>query len=152
MPIKKTTQTKKTLKKPVKKVIKVESKKPTKKEYGNGFGITGLVLGILSLVCITLLPPIGIILGIFGIVFSAVQQKRTPTGVGTAGLITSIIGLILSIVMTILLIFAFFAIKEFFIPRIGNLKEIFSGLPLNNTKNLSELKDLLSHLPMNLTQ
>jgi len=131
---------------------KKESKnKEPEKVYGNSFGITSLVLGILSLVFMRIIPPLGILLGFFGIIFGAVQQKRTPTGIATAGLITSIIGLIISIITTVLMVVAFFIVKDLVINSLADLKEVFGGLPINELKDLQELKDLLSQMPTNIS-
>lgn len=62
--------------------------------------IVGLVLGILSIM-IGCCYGVGALFGIPGIILSVIGNKKKKTGVGTAGLITSIIGLVLSIIMII---------------------------------------------------
>ena len=74
----------------------------------NGFGIASLVLGIISIACFFLvfylevIIVLGLVSGILGIVFSVKQKKIFPNGIATAGLGTSIIGLILSALWSIL--------------------------------------------------
>ena len=70
------------------------------KNPGTGFSVTALVLGILSLILawFYLVNISAIVFGIVGIVMAAIGRKKSiaagaPTGLGTAGLVTSIIGL-----------------------------------------------------------
>ncbi|MCT2346326.1 DUF4190 domain-containing protein [Bacillales bacterium AN1005] len=78
----------------------------------NNSSVISLTFGILSL----LIPFIGLIFGIIGIVFSrkAVKQinkmKESSAGLATAGLVCSIIGLILQLFM-ILGYVAFFSVN-----------------------------------------
>ena len=65
---------------------------------GSGKAVTSLVLGIISVLG-TCIPLIGLICGIPGIVFGALGRKSPSKGMATAGLVISIIGLILSILM-----------------------------------------------------
>lgn len=69
-----------------------------KKEDGvnrdNSFGVAGVVLGILSIVSLSVL---GIILGIAGLVFSLKQNKHGKNKWSKAGIILNIIGIILGI-------------------------------------------------------
>ena len=64
----------------------------------NGFAIASLVLGIVSIVFCFIpgLILVGLITGIIGVVFGVLAKKKNPTGMATAGLVCSIIGLILS--------------------------------------------------------
>lgn len=65
-------------------------------------GIAGLVFGILSLI-LCWVPFVGPILGIIGIVLSAVgMAKNSYKGCGIGGLVTAIIGLIIGIIVTII--------------------------------------------------
>jgi len=84
---------------------KVGKVKKTKEK--NGFGITGLTLGILSILSILLSPLIGVILGILGIIFSVKQRKIYSNGISTTGLITSIIGVAISIFLLIIFLIFF---------------------------------------------
>lgn len=74
---------------------------PEASNAGKPFHITSLVLGILSLI-LSLFPLgmasiIPLIMGVVGIVMYVVGKKRgTRSGAGTAGLVTSILGVILA--------------------------------------------------------
>ncbi|MBR1431554.1 MAG: DUF4190 domain-containing protein [Ruminococcus sp.] len=61
----------------------------------NGMAIASLVLGILSLVlcCFSL---IAIILGVIGLVLGLKAKKDNPSGLATAGVVLSIIGVALA--------------------------------------------------------
>jgi lysylphosphatidylglycerol synthetase-like protein (DUF2156 family) len=65
--------------------------------------IASLVLGIVSIVCafFTKWAWIGIIVGVVGIVLAAMARKKEgePKGVATGGLVTSIVGAALSLVL-----------------------------------------------------
>ena len=65
------------------------------KHIGEGLGISGFTLGILSIVFAGLY---GVILSIVGLIFCMIQQKKHKTKLGKIGLIINIIGLIVSIV------------------------------------------------------
>jgi len=68
----------------------------TNPNAGKGLAVAALVMGILALINIWLMVP-GIIFGILGIIFAAVARKQGNTGgMAIAGLIMSIIGLVLS--------------------------------------------------------
>jgi heme/copper-type cytochrome/quinol oxidase subunit 2 len=64
-----------------------------------------LVLGILSLLFMIFFPPIGVVLGILGLVFGIIGVRRARRGEATnrgqamAGWITGAIGLVISIVI-----------------------------------------------------
>jgi len=64
-------------------------------------GVAGLILGILSLIGGSI-PGVNIfpcwLLGIVGIILSAIARKKGEGGVATAGLVLSIIGTILSLI------------------------------------------------------
>lgn len=61
-----------------------------------GMSIAGLVMGIVSIVLMCCCGG-GIIFGIAGLIMSIVGNKQTKTGVGTAGLVCSIVGIVLNI-------------------------------------------------------
>lgn len=69
-----------------------------KKEIGEGLGISGMTIGILSIVSAGFG---GILLSIIGFILSIKQQRNNPTKIGKAGVILNIIGFILSIVFII---------------------------------------------------
>lgn len=77
-----------------------------KKEIGEGLGISGMTLGILSIISAGLT---GIILSVIGFILSYVQQRNNPTKIGKWGMILGIIGFILSIVF--ILVFYLFLNK-----------------------------------------
>ncbi|MBQ3792611.1 MAG: hypothetical protein II797_05880 [Clostridia bacterium] len=76
-----------------------------KRSDGAGFSIAGLVLGILATIVawFYMYNIIAIVMGILGIIFAAVGRKKAKeagasTGLGTAGLVLSIIGTVLAVV------------------------------------------------------
>ena len=78
---------------------------PTPVSTGKGLCIAGLVLGIVSLVFVWLWY-IALATSIVGLVLSAVGRKKAklagaPTGLGTAGLVLSIIGLSVAVIVLI---------------------------------------------------
>lgn len=77
-------------------------KKSVSKKFNcESFGIIGLTLGILSIIFI---GNNGVLLGIVGLVFSRIQQKKNPTQIGKAGVIVNIIGIILGIIFLVVFI------------------------------------------------
>lgn len=73
------------------------------KQDNNGLAIVGLVMGIISILFSCCYGG-GIVFGIVGWICSAIANKQNKTGIGKAGLITSIIGTILSILMLIVIV------------------------------------------------
>ena len=69
----------------------------------DGFAIASLILGIVGMItCCTFLPSL---LGlIFGIVSKAKNDGTRPSGVSTAGIVLSVIGLIAGVFCYILMI------------------------------------------------
>lgn len=67
----------------------------------NGLQITGLVLGIISIV-ICCCSFGGIVIAIAGLVCSIIGNQQNKHGVGTAGLVCSIIGIVLGVLMILL--------------------------------------------------
>ena len=67
--------------------------------------VASLVLGIISIVCSFIggVNWVGAILGIVGIVLGVLGKKKTPekAGMATAGLVMSIIGVVLSLIFII---------------------------------------------------
>ncbi len=68
----------------------------------NSFGVAAMILGILSLL-LFLMPYIGLPLAVLAIIFHSLQKKRTPNGMGTAGLILGIIGTVINGMMLLVL-------------------------------------------------
>ena len=62
-----------------------------KKESGEGLGISGFTLGIMSIIMAGWL---GLILSIVGFSFCMVQQKKHKTKLGKAGMVIGVIGFI----------------------------------------------------------
>lgn len=65
-------------------------------------GIAALVLGIISVVIAVAVPYlgwIGIIVGIIGIILAAIAKKNGEGGIATAGLVLSIIGAALALIL-----------------------------------------------------
>ena len=91
-------------------------------QTGNGFGISGFVLGILSVLIGWIVPVIGLVTSILGIVFSVKQNKDSPNGLATAGLITSILGLVLTILFWILYTLAFLSEDSLLSPIFNFIK------------------------------
>lgn len=75
---------------------------------GNGFAVTGLVLGILSLV-LFFIPFLGILLGLLGLIFGGVGIGRANRvgkgkGMAVAGLVMGILGLLLGLSWILLIV------------------------------------------------
>ena len=68
---------------------------------GKGLGISGMVLGIITIVFCWLIY-ISFFTGVIGIVLSAVSNKQRSNGFAKAGLATSIVGLVLSFLLIII--------------------------------------------------
>ncbi|MEK6875614.1 MAG: hypothetical protein AABX30_02930 [Nanoarchaeota archaeon] len=72
-----------------------------KKEIGEGLGISGMTLGVLSIVFTGLY---GVLISIIGFIFCKIQQKKNKTKIGKVGLYLNAIGFILGIIFIILVI------------------------------------------------
>ncbi len=57
--------------------------------------LVSLILGIVSVVFIFILPIVGLITGIIGVILGSKANKLEKTGMGTAGFVLSLIGLII---------------------------------------------------------
>ena len=77
------------------------AKKIGERSNKESFGIIGLTLGITSII---FMGNNGILLGIAGLIFSMIQQKKNPTKIGKAGIIVNIVGIILAIVFLVVFI------------------------------------------------
>jgi hypothetical protein len=67
------------------------------------YGIASMVLGILSLV-FSVIFPLAILLGILAIVFGIKQKRIKGNGFATTGLITGVVGILLSIFVVVAII------------------------------------------------
>lgn len=83
-------------------------------KQSNSKAIVSLIMGVLSL----LIPFIGIVLGILGLIFAAKSKQEmkltgeTGNGLVTAGKVCSIIGIILNVmVILIFLVFSYFVVS-----------------------------------------
>ncbi len=75
-------------------MAKKESVKAETKNIGEGLGISGFTLSILSIIFAGLS---GIVISIIGIILCGTQQRIKSTKLGKVGLIINIISLILSV-------------------------------------------------------
>ena len=85
------------------------------KQQSNGMAVAALVLGIVAIVFAFIFPYVGDAAGIVGIVLAVKARPHAvpgKTGMVTAGLVCSIVGLALSAVMTACVICAYCAVKE----------------------------------------
>lgn len=71
----------------------------------NALAIVGMVMGIISIV-FSCCYGSGILFGIAGLICSIIANKQNKTGAGTAGLVTSIIGIVISVLVLIVVIIA----------------------------------------------
>ncbi|MBW3014882.1 hypothetical protein KY330_00510 [Candidatus Woesearchaeota archaeon] len=83
-------------------ISKTTASKPIIKPASEAYGIVGFVMGMMSFVSLDYYEIPGIILGIIGIVFSFMQRKSGQTSLGKAGLIVSIVGTAVGILMLVL--------------------------------------------------
>ncbi|MFH1290348.1 MAG: hypothetical protein ABIH92_02975 [Nanoarchaeota archaeon] len=74
------------------------------KSGDNSFGVASVILGLLSLLLSLALPSQGVLLGIIGLIFANRQKKLGKTRWSHAGKILSIIGIIISLVLLVLLV------------------------------------------------
>lgn len=68
----------------------------------NGMGVAGFVLALCGLI-FSWVPVLGWILWILGLIFSIVGMTRQPKGLAIAGLVISLLGLILLIVLAVVI-------------------------------------------------
>ncbi|HET9600718.1 MAG TPA: DUF4190 domain-containing protein [Acidimicrobiales bacterium] len=69
----------------------------------SGLSIASMVLGICSIVLWWFFG-LGIVLGILAVVFGVKERRRAPNGLATAGLVTGIIGLSLSVLFVVFVV------------------------------------------------
>lgn len=99
----------------------VQNQMPPVQNYGqqepqktNVLAIVGMVLGILAILvnCCIAYAFVGIILGIAGLVCSILSRKQGKSGMATAGIICSIIGILIAVALTILMAIGFAALQN----------------------------------------
>lgn len=73
---------------------------PVMPKATSGSAITSLVLGIIGVI-INFIPYIGATVNVIGLVFGVRANKISKSGIGTAGFILSLIGLVLSVLFFI---------------------------------------------------
>lgn len=85
----------------------------------NGMAVAALVMGILALITAVLFFPIAFVFGVLGIIFGVLGRKaatRNPAagrgGMAMAGIITSILGLLLAIAISLLVGLFIFGITQ----------------------------------------
>lgn len=108
---------------------------PAQRPQGNGFGITALILGIMTMVgfAIPFVNYLTVATGIAGVVFGIVGLviKFRPRKAAIAGLILSGLGLILSIILAVVYTAAFAgaakALREDTVPSAGVPTSVASG-------------------------
>lgn len=76
----------------------IDPKNKNQPEQGSGMAIASMVLGILSIITF-LIFFISIPLGILAIVFGVIANKKQKNGMATAGLVTGIVGIALSLII-----------------------------------------------------
>lgn len=71
---------------------------PPEPQKTDTLAIVSLILGIASIVLGCCVPYLGIALGVGGIICSVMSKKKQKTGMATAGLVCSIIGIVLTLI------------------------------------------------------
>ena len=80
-------------------LIMTEKEKKEKESLGDGLGVSGFTLGVLSIV---FAGWIGLVIAIVGAAFCLVQQKNKKIRIAKLGLILSVIGFIVSLLFIFL--------------------------------------------------
>ena len=110
-----------------------------RQDTGSGFAIAGLVLGIMSIILFWTMP-IAMIMAVIGIILSVIAlSKNQSRGLSIAGIITSIIGGILSI-LTVVLILITLAELDIYDPDDFD-DNIFSPYPYAENEQENPFKD-----------
>ena len=68
----------------------------------DGLAIASLVLGIASIIMTCCITYVAIVLGIVGIVLAVQSNKKQKSGLATAGLVCSIIGIAIAVICIII--------------------------------------------------
>lgn len=107
----------------------VEDMQYRKKSEANGLQIAALVMSILSIVTCCCYGIFGMLFAILGIIFAAFGNKKSTSGVGTAALIISIIGLIIS---TVFLVYIVLSVSSF-----------MKSMPDFDFEDMEQIKELM---------
>ena len=110
-----------------------------RQDPGSGFAIAGLVLGIMSIILFWTMP-LAMIMAVIGIIFSVIAlSKKQSRGLSIAGIITSIVGGILSILTVILILIT---LAEFDIIDTDDYDgDFFSPYPYAENEDENPFKD-----------
>ncbi len=97
----------------------------------NNMALASMIVGIFSLLSCCF-PPLQFVLGIVGILLVIFSKKGKPwSGFAIAGLVMSIISLLISIVMVLYLAFAFQMMRDpQFAPLFNEVYEMYETLPV----------------------
>lgn len=104
----------------------------------NGLQIGGLVCGILAICFSCCYGVPGVLLGVAGLICGIVGNKKGKTGVGTAAIICSIIGLILGVIMLIYFVFVGVAVMEMM-----NSGELNSYMEMMNSGDMDAYMEMM---------
>lgn len=88
-----------------------EAPESTEPQGANGFQIASLVLGIIGMPLCCCYGIVGLFFGILGLIFAIIGNKKSGSnGIGIAGLICSIISIVLGLIMLVYMILIFSAV------------------------------------------
>lgn len=87
-------------------------------EQNNTLAVVSLVLGIVSIITACCCG-IGFVLGIAGIICAVLANKKNKSGIGTAGLICSIIGTVFGVFGIIYWIYCFAVSADILMNEVG---------------------------------
>lgn len=97
----------------------------------NWMGILAMILGILSIL-ICCLWYLSLIFGLGGLIFGIIGRKSQQKGMATAGMVTGIIGLFISLIVIIFIVFAVAALPNWLddiYDQYNSLLRVFSFSP-----------------------
>ena len=98
----------------------------------NAMQIASLVLGIIGMLTCCCYGVVGLVLGIMGLVFAIIGNKSSRSGVGVAGLVCSIIAVILGVAGTIYYALIYLALYQGVGPLVDYLQEYSNALQQMN--------------------
>lgn len=103
----------------------------TEGNKANGMQIASLVLGILAILLGCCTGWVGVLFGIIGLILAIVGNKQGKHGIGTAGFVCSIIGIVLGLIIFILayvLAFGIIGSGYNYLNDMDELKEFYDML------------------------